>query len=123
MSKKCSSPSQSPSFVEDRLFEMFAERFKKFSREFKFRNSQTFPVSEHFVDDDSSTTFISFGEQEMRNAWSFHVRVLGCKLIYGCGQEDDSVYVRDYSDPIVNHRFIQIPRDLAIKILALGYIP
>lgn len=121
MSKKCSS--QSPSFVEDRLFEMFAERFKKFSREFKSRNSYTFPASTHFVDNDSSTTFISFGEQEMRNAWSFHVRRLGCKLTYGCGQEDDSVYVRDYSDPLADRRFIQIPRDLSIKILALGHIP
>lgn len=109
--------------LEDRLFKMFVERFKKFSREFKSKNSRTFPVSEHFVDNDSSTTYISFGEQEMRNAWPFHVRGLGCKVGYGRSSEGDNIYVRDYSDPVVNGRFIEIPIDVATRILALGYIP
>jgi len=109
--------------LEDRLFEMFMERFKKFSLEFKSRNSRTFPASEHFVDNDSSTTHISFGEQEMWNAWSAHVRRLGCKMAYVRNPEDGRMYVRDYSDPVVNSRFIEIPKDVAVRILALGYIP
>lgn len=108
--------------LEDRLFEMFAERFKKFSREFKFRNSRTFSASEQFVDNDSSTTHISFGEQEMRNAWSSHIRAIGCKMTYVRNPEDGSIYVRDYSDPVVNRRFIEIPKEVAIRILALGHI-
>lgn len=99
------------------------ERFKKFSLDFKARNSRTFPSSEHFVDNDSSTTHMSFGEQEMVDAWRRHVRGLGCKITYPRNPEVDMIYVRDYSDPVVGGRFIEIPMDLAIKILALGHIP
>lgn len=102
---------------------MFAERFKKFSLDFKSRNSYTFPASEHFTDNDSSMTHISFGEQEMRNAWLSHVRRLGCKVGYARSSEGDSIYVRDYSDPVVNGRFIEIPGDVAIRMLALGHMP
>jgi hypothetical protein len=102
---------------------MFAERFKKFSMDFKSRNSYTFPASTHFVDNDSSTTYISFGEQEMRNSWSSHVRRLGCRMTYVRSPEDGSMYVRDCSDPVADRRFIEIPGDVAIRMLALGHMP
>lgn len=102
---------------------MFAERFKKFSLDFKSRNSYTFPASTHFVDNDSSTTYISFGEQEMRNAWSSHMRRLGCRMTYARSSEDGSMYVRDYSDPVADRRLIEIPKDIAIRMLALGHLP
>lgn len=108
--------------LEGRLFEMFAERFKKFSLEFNHRNSRTFPASEHFVDNDSSTTHIRLSEGEMRDAWLRHVRGLGCKMTYARSAEVDMIYVRDYSDSRVYGRLIEIPKEVAIKILALGYI-
>lgn len=108
--------------LENRLFEIFAERFKKFSLEFKSRNSRTFPVSERFADNDSSTTHIHLSEGEMRDAWLRHVRGLGCKMTYARSAEGDMMYVRDYSDSRVYGRLIEIPKEVAIRILALGYI-
>lgn len=123
MSKNYSSPNAPTVPIEDRLFCVFMERFKKFSLDFKARNSHTFPVSEHFVDNDSSTSHIVFGEDDMKNAWQRHLRGIGCKMTYARNSENDMVLVRDYSDPVVNGRFIEVPNDVAIKILALGYIP
>lgn len=59
----------------------------------------------------------------MRDAWLRHVRGLGCKTAYARSAEGDMMYVRDYSDSRVYGRLIEIPKAVAIRILALEHIP
>ena len=114
--------------IENRLFDLFTEKFRKFYFEFNSRKPYIVGfVSEHFVDNDSSTTNISFSEQDMRHAWFYHVRELGCNFTYVPSSKrninSDNIYVMDPSEHMTNGRYIEIGKDVAIKILALGYIP
>lgn len=43
-------------------------------------------------------------------------------MTYARSAEGDMMYVRDYSDSRVYGRLIEIPKEVAIRILALGYI-
>lgn len=110
--------------IENRLFDIFADRFKKFLSKKPYIVGF---VSEHFVDNDSSTTNISFSELDMRHAWFLHVRGLGCNFTYVPSSKknanSDNIYVMDPSEHMVNGRHIEINKEIAIRILALGYIP
>lgn len=109
--------------IEDRISDIVNERFKKFYNDYKNAHSSTIlNISTEYVSNDSSTMF--FEEDNLKNAWYFHIRKIGMKITYvvKLGESDPTnIYI---SDPCSSEypTLIEIKYEDAIKILALGYV-
>lgn len=106
--------------LEDRLYDILQKSWLDFAHRHQesLRNTN---INGNFVTDDSAQTGLFLDDYARTDAWHRHLQRLGMKLTYR--NFSDHHYVPDPSQIYADSPVIEIKREDAMKILALGHVP
>lgn len=108
--------------MEDRLYAILSERWHTFSIKYDSMRRSTDINRSSGMEGSALTAWFAHDQRDKVDCWHNHLRSLGMKLTYIRGSSRHH-YVRDPGQIYTDSLLVEIGREDALKIIALGHIP